>query len=132
MTGVRYYFVIGLLAAATLAYYKLPHGDYVPPHRSLDDFPHELPGFRSQEIAMSPGERAVLGHGEFLQRVYWPTGEGLPVFVYVGYYPRQETGETVHSPQNCLPGGGCEAIDIGRLPIRLQDGRTMVVNKYFV
>ncbi len=132
MIALRQYVVIALLAVTTIAYYKLPHGDYVPPRRALEDFPRVLPGFRGQDIGMSSGERAVLGHGDFLQRTYWPEREGLPVFVYIGYYPQQETGDTVHSPQNCLPGGGWEAIDIRRLPIRLRDGRTVVVNEYVV
>ena len=33
-------------------------------------------------------------------------GNGMPVSFYVAYYGSQATGESSHSPRNCLPGGG--------------------------
>jgi EpsI family protein len=42
--------------------------------------------------------------------------------VYVGYYDRQRQGQTIHSPKNCLPGGGWEPIESRREVIRSPDG----------
>ncbi len=35
-----------------------------------------------------------------------PSGGDAPVNVYVAYYASQRSGQSVHSPRSCLPGGG--------------------------
>jgi len=61
-----------------------------------------------------------LGKGELLNRVYiaQPPIEGSPlpenasigdrasIGLFIGYFPTQRTGQSIHSPQNCLPGAG--------------------------
>ena len=42
---------------------------------------------------------------DYTNRVYL-NPEGAPVQLYVGYYASQRTGDTIHSPKNCLPGAG--------------------------
>ncbi|MGC4081787.1 MAG: EpsI family protein [Vicinamibacterales bacterium] len=50
---------------------------------------------------------AVLGVDDYMARAYFtPTRAG--VGLYVGYYGSQRQGDTMHSPQNCLPGAGWE------------------------
>ena len=48
----------------------------------------------------------VLGAGDFLSRVYTQSGEAQPIGLFIGYFPTQRTGVTIHSPKNCLPGSG--------------------------
>ena len=51
----------------------------------------------------------VLGVDDYLSRVYYkPDGAG--VGLYMGYYGSQRQGDTIHSPQNCLPGAGWEPV----------------------
>jgi EpsI family protein len=33
-------------------------------------------------------------------------GESTPVNLYIAYYSTQRIGSTIHSPSNCIPGGG--------------------------
>ncbi len=128
----RYWLMVLLLAGTAVGYHALPHGRYVPPRRSLSTFPNQVGDYLGQDVGISDNVRSFLGEGEFLQRVYRRTTVDLPVLWYVGYYPHQETGGTVHSPQHCLPGGGWEPLDIGRMQIALNDGRTIEVNRYVV
>src|SRR5690606_37522162 len=53
--------------------------------------------------------------------------------VYVGYYPQQRQGKTIHSPKNCLPGAGWEPLDAARLEIPgAVPGRTVRANRFVV
>ena len=49
----------------------------------------------------------VLGVDEYVNRIY-VAPDGLQVGLYIGYYQSQRQGDTMHSPLNCLPGGGWE------------------------
>jgi EpsI family protein len=56
----------------------------------------------------------------------------LPWFsLYVGYYESQAQGNTIHSPKNCLPGAGWEAISSEARSLSLED-RTVTVNRYIL
>jgi EpsI family protein len=52
--------------------------------------------------------------------------------LYVGYYQSQRTGETIHSPKNCLPGSGWEPVRAGHLTIAMAAAPAIVVNEYLV
>src|SRR5208283_2262136 len=72
------------------------------------------------EIVLDEDVLQNLGKGEFLNRVYiaQPAIEGSPlpenasigdrasIGLFIGYFPTQRTGQSIHSPQNCLPGAG--------------------------
>jgi EpsI family protein len=76
---------------------------------------------------------AVLGVDDYLSRVYYKpkiAGVGL----YMGYYGSQRQGDTIHSPQNCLPGAGWEPVAEGRLLLPNVDGagRDITINRYVI
>jgi EpsI family protein len=82
---------------------------------------------------MEPAILKVLGVDDYISRVYYrPDQSG--VGLYVGYYGSQRQGDTIHSPLNCLPGSGWEAVSEGRLTIANADGagRDITVNRYIV
>ena len=74
----------------------------------------------------------VLGVDDYLSRVYYQPNAA--VGLYIGYYASQRQGDTIHSPLNCLPGAGWEAVSQGRLQINDVDGagRAITVNRYIV
>jgi EpsI family protein len=57
------------------------------------------------------------------------TGSGTQLLVYVGYYPSQTQGRTIHSPKNCLPGSGWEPLAAGVEQISA-GGSVVPVNRY--
>jgi EpsI family protein len=73
---------------------------------------------------------AVLGVTDYLTRVYANSSPG-PVDLYIGYYQSQRTGETIHSPKNCLPGAGWAPIKSDRIKIPVGRG-TIEVNRYLI
>jgi EpsI family protein len=51
--------------------------------------------------------------------------------VYVGYYASQRQGDTIHSPQNCLPGAGWRPVETGVAGLHVGD-RTVPVNQFVI
>jgi EpsI family protein len=72
----------------------------------------------------------VLGVDDYVNRVYNRAG-APPVNLYIGYYASQRQGDTIHSPQNCLPGAGWQAVDSGRTSIDVA-GSQISVNRYVI
>lgn len=87
-------------------------------------------GFTSDDREIAENERRVAGMTDYLFRVYRGSREGA-FSVYVGYYDSQATGRTIHSPRNCLPGAGWQAVQSGVQDLDL-GGRSVTVNRYIL
>jgi EpsI family protein len=74
---------------------------------------------------------SALGVSDYVNRAYTGVG-GQRVDLYVGYYQSQRTGDTIHSPKNCLPGAGWEPVRAGRLTIPMTAIPAIAVNEYLV
>jgi EpsI family protein len=100
-------FVLALCFVATAGF--TTHAlrpEVVPPHAPLSTMPVHVGAWTGQDVPPFAGNiLAALGVDEYLNRLYF-TSAGIPVSLYVGYYSSQRTGDTIHSPQNCLPGAG--------------------------
>lgn len=72
---------------------------------------------------------AVLGVDDYLNRTYRTSDAALGL--YVGYYASQRQGESIHSPQNCLPGAGWQPVSAARTTLEA-GGDSLPVNRYLV
>jgi EpsI family protein len=57
----------------------------------------------------------VLGVDDYINR-YYQTSSGL-AYLYIGYYASQRQGDSIHSPQNCLPAAGWNPVRSGTVDI---------------
>ena len=58
---------------------------------------------------------------------------GHSTWLYMGYWQSQRTGADIHSPKNCLPGGGWEPIEATRLRVPLGGSAAPItVNRYLI
>jgi EpsI family protein len=75
----------------------------------------------------------VLGVDDYLTRIYF-TPDRAGVGLYIGYWASQRQGDTIHSPQNCLPGAGFEPVSQGMLtvPDPRRPGSSLTLNRYVV
>lgn len=73
---------------------------------------------------------AQLGVDDYVNRQYTHVG-AVPIGVYVGYYASQRQGDTIHSPQNCLPGAGWRAVETGVADLAV-GGRSLRVNQFVI
>ncbi len=95
--------VIGL---AVLANVVLPERQEIyPSRRDFTSFPDQLGGWRGLREGMDPALIAELGFEDYLLENYRGP-DGAVVNLYIAYYKAQHTGQSVHSPRSCLPGGG--------------------------
>jgi EpsI family protein len=95
--------------------------------------PARIAGFQATDLTLTDDERRAAGVTDYLVRSY---GGGAPAdsaafSVYVGYYDRQTQGRTIHSPKNCLPGSGWEALASEAVRIQTTAG-AVVVNRYLI
>lgn len=96
--------------------------------------PAQMVGSTGRDIPISKAEQRVAGMSRYLMRVYEPAaraGGSLPFSLYVGYYESQTQGKTIHSPKNCLPGAGWEALTATVSPVQTASG-TVQVNRYLL
>lgn len=73
---------------------------------------------------------AQLGVDDYVNRQY-VHGGALPVGMYVGYYASQRQGDTIHSPQNCLPGAGWRPVEEGVSTLQIGD-KAVPVNQFVI
>jgi len=92
----------------------------------LASFPTTVAPFEfSRELSVPEGQRLRLRADDLLHREYRdPSGRALTV--YVAYYGRQSGGRSIHSPDNCLPGSGWEAVEVGRMTTETVYGTSRV------
>ena len=121
--------VVFLLASSVLLH-ALTHGEKVIPRVPLRDLPYSIGPWNGQDLPLSPAIVAAVRVTDHANRAY-VDASGIPVQLYVGYYSSQRTGDTIHSPKNCLPGSGWEPVRSEYITLDVQ-GRRLVVNEYVI
>jgi len=101
-----------------------------PPRQPLSSLPGSFGQFVGRDLVISEEEQRVAGMSEYMMRQY--TQDSTSTFsVYVGYYAYQLQGRTIHSPKNCLPGAGWQALGTGTEMIDVGDSSHRV-NRYLL
>jgi len=124
---------LALVAQATL-FYTLSHGEAVLMVRPLSDVPQQLGSWHMvSEGVVEPEIRSVLNADDYLTRDYASPTSRLPVNLFVEYFRTQRTGQTPHTPKNCLPGSGWLQVSSGTIPVSVQGkAEPIQVNRYIV
>ena len=90
--------------------YARPDVDKVPKSEPVADMPEQIGSWQGKDLPIDQAVLDILGKGDFLNRVYTSdlsNSSSAPVIgLFIGYFPTQRTGQTIHSPQHCLPGAG--------------------------
>jgi EpsI family protein len=121
-----------LLAGAGLFLHSHSQAERLPPHDALASFPSRVGDWLGRDVALSPNVRQVLGEGDFLVRIYGRRSDEPYLDLFLAYFPSQRSGNTIHSPQNCLPGAGWLPVESGRMQLSRPDGRAITVNRYVI
>lgn len=116
MRSPKFWTVVLLLCATFFILNHRGDADHVPVSEPLSLLPETIGPWTGRDLPLDNDTLAVLGKGDFLNRIYLaptsatqpsPSSAGtLPVSLFIGYFPTQRTGQTMHSPQHCLPGAG--------------------------
>jgi len=106
MKSLRFWAAVLLLAGTAILLHTRPNADRNPPSEPLSVFPNSIEGWTGRDQVIDQETRDVLGAGDFLSRIYTQDQQSLPISLFIGYFPTQRTGQTIHSPKHCLPGSG--------------------------
>jgi EpsI family protein len=98
--------------------------------------PAEVGAYTGRDTEISADEIAVAGVTDYVMRLYEPADPRQAVApwvsVYVGFYASQTQGKTIHSPKNCMPGSGWEALASRHVAVPVAGGAPVQVNRYLL
>jgi len=106
MKSPRFWTVFLLLAGTLLLLQTRGSIELIPASEPLSQVPREIAGLTGSDVPIDRETLDVLGAGDFLSRVYTQNGRSPMIGLFLGYFPTQKTGVTIHSPKHCLPGAG--------------------------
>ena len=126
--NARFAIVVCVLAATAVFVHGRHRVEKIPDSRPLMFLPSSLGEWRGTDVEISDATKAVLGSGDFLARRY--TKSQIPVDLFLAYFPTQRTGQTIHSPKNCLPGSGWTPIESTHITMTSPGGNPFPANRY--
>lgn len=131
-TPLARFLVVAILVGATAAFLQARRKmEIVPPGIPIESFPRQVANWNGQDEVIDPETLRILGPGDFLSRLYSsPTRP--PVDFFLAFFPSQETGDTIHSPKNCIPAAGWTPIRASVVALPVAGGRTAPANLYIV
>ena len=122
-----------LLLGALLVLQFRSTGEAVPIRKSFDTFPSTVATWQERQSNNLDLEIVnLLKVNDYVMRRYTDR-DGRTLWLYIGYWATQRKGAQIHSPRNCLPGGGWEPIEAGRLIVALPAPHAPIeVNRYLI
>lgn len=128
---VRLVLVVVVLLGGTALLHALSHGEPVMPRQPLRDLTYRIGNWTGIEAPLEQRIVQAVSVTDYTNRRYY-SSDAPEVDLYIGYYASQRTGDTIHSPKNCLPGAGWDPIHSGYTIIPLADGQPAKVNEYVI
>jgi len=124
---------LALVAQAAL-FWTAARRERIPQAAPLELLPASLGHW--QEVQDYPIEQEIrdqLKADDLLNRLYENPATNASVGLFVAYFKSQRTGQSPHSPKNCLPGSGWEPESTGYLDVAVAgEPRPIHINRYVV
>ncbi len=130
-SSIRLWITASLLVAAFVVLHGVGHGEAVVLHHPLREIPYTIDHWTGTEQPFQERIVQAVGVSDYTNRIYVSPPSEV-VQLYVGYYSNQRTGDTIHSPKNCLPGAGWDPVESGYAKIPVPGMRQIVVNEYVI
>jgi EpsI family protein len=146
MKSSRFWTIVVLLLATAFVLQSRGDTDRVPSSEPLSHMPETFGTWTAQDFPLDDATLDVLGKGDFLNRVYTtkpvtslaqsaplsrPAVEP-PISLFIGYFATQRTGQTMHSPQHCLPGAGWTFDSQKYVDLKDVNGKNYKVGEYLI
>jgi EpsI family protein len=126
-------FAVTIVVLASTAIFLDGHQEVIVPSPPVASMPHQLATWRGTDVPLDSDILETLGKGDFLLRTYHEDSSPLSqVDLFMAYFRSQRAGDTIHSPQNCLPGSGWFPLESTRITLTLPGHGPFAVNRYLV
>jgi EpsI family protein len=132
MRSLRFLTAVVLLAGTAILLHTRPGTDRNPPSEPLSQLPIAIGGWTGSDRPIDQDTRDVLGAGDFLSRIYAQDEQKPPIGLFIGYFPTQRTGQTIHSPKHCLPGAGWVFESSKTVDLLDENGKPHRVGEYVI
>lgn len=119
--------LVGGAAYALRAKQPPPEGRQV----RFDALPLVMESYRGSEEWFDQATYTVLRADTTTLRRYMDQN-GVPMWFFVAYFGEQNYGEQIHSPRNCLPGGGWNIQSLDRVPLDVPGRGQVVANRLII
>jgi EpsI family protein len=129
--SIRLWITAVTLCGAFALLHTVSHGEPVVAHAPLHELPYTLGDWTGEEHPLQERIVQAVSVSDYTNRLYLEPA-APPVQLYIGYYASQRTGDTIHSPKNCLPGAGWDPVRSGYATISLDGGQQILVNEYVI
>jgi exosortase D (VPLPA-CTERM-specific) len=132
--GPAYLCSVALLVPVAFASELMVEREEVPPPRAMFiDFPMKLDGWLGTSLTLEKQYIDTLRFDDYVLADF-RFGDGQPVNMYAAYYRSQRKGQSAHSPQSCLPGGGWEIFSFNSMDLPARSGmiRSLHVNRALI
>jgi EpsI family protein len=101
-----------LVVQGVLLYGVALRPEKLPPISPLDLFPTQAPGWHMKQSSPIEDEvKDVLKADDLLSRWYMNDSETASAYFFIAFFKTQREGQAPHSPKNCLPASGYEALE---------------------
>jgi len=131
--GLRFLLAVSVIVLTAIFLQARGRHEIIPSRPSLSSFPAQLGDWQGKDFPLDQATLDVLGPGDFLVRGYSNASEDLPyIDLFVAYFPSQRTGDTIHSPKNCLPGAGWTPEENERVTLSYPGRAPFPANRYVI
>src|SRR5438105_6605550 len=101
---LRFLVAVLIIGMTAIFLHSRTRNEFIPARKTLQSFPLQLSSWKGIGVPIPQDQLDILGAGDFLLRIYGNTAVHEPdVDLFIAYFPSQRTGDTIHSPKNCLP-----------------------------
>ena len=123
-----------VLVAHSAVYYSFLRPEPPVSAQPLVSFPKQIDGWgMTAEYPVEAEVQAVLKADDTLNRTYNVSSGSSQAGLFVAFFRSQQAGQAPHSPKNCLPGSGWEALKSSTVSLKVA-GRAepIEVNRYII
>jgi EpsI family protein len=129
----RFVLAVLLIGSAAVFLQARQRAEVFPPRLPLQSFPTQLGDWTGTDVPIDKNTLDVLGPGDFLLRDYEDGRSPEPyVNLFIAYFRSQRTGDTIHSPQHCLPGSGWNPIENTQITLSMPGHKPFPANRYVI
>ena len=107
--------------------------EIIAPHAPPSSLPSQIDDWKGTDGVLDQATLDILGHPDYVVRDYENASQPQTwINLYVAYFPSQRAGDTIHSPDHCLPGAGWIPTSREVIQLTRPDGSSFPVNRYVV